>query len=106
MTWAAFMRFLLRRIHSIAGYADETISVSESDLSKPRIAPAAGMAIALNAVALLGRAVFIGQPVNSDTAMFVYMGKLVSHGGRMGVDLIDNKLPSVGLLMSAPYRLL
>ena|GEM_PF-1992773 len=61
--------------------------------------------IALIACAFAGRIAFIGQPVNSDTAMFVYMGKLVSQGGRMGVDLVDNKLPSVGLLMSAPYRL-
>src|SRR4051812_36392933 len=64
------------------------------------------VAILLIYCAVVGRAVFIGQPISSDSAMFVYMGKLVSQGGRMGVDLIDNKLPSVGLLMSVPYRLL
>ena len=58
----------------------------------------------LIAVALTGRAVYCIAPVNSDTAMFVYAGKLVAAGGRPGVDLIDNKLPSVGLLMSVPFR--
>lgn len=38
--------------------------------------------------------------------MFVYMGKLVTEGRQIGVDLIDNKLPSVGLIMSTPYRLI
>ncbi len=38
--------------------------------------------------------------------MFVYMGKLVFDGKQIGIDLIDNKLPSVGLLMSLPYLLI
>lgn len=64
-----------------------------------------GLVALIVACAFAGRAVFIAQPVNSDTAMFVYMGKLVCEGGQIGVDLIDNKLPSVGLLMSLPYKL-
>lgn len=64
------------------------------------------LVIVLLGMSLAGRVVFLSQSVNSDTAMFVYMGKLVSEGGRIGVDLIDNKLPSVGLLMSVPYRLI
>ena len=63
------------------------------------------IAALLIALALIGRVVFLRQPINSDSAMFVYMGKLITTGGRIGVDLIDNKLPSVGLLMSAPYHL-
>lgn len=61
--------------------------------------------LALILAALVGRLVFVALPVNSDTAMFVYAGKVVAEGGRPGVDLLDNKLPSVGLLMSVPYRL-
>ena len=59
----------------------------------------------LIALALCGRAIYVFTPVNSDTAMFVYAGKLVANGGRPGVDLLDNKLPSVGLLMQVPERL-
>ncbi len=56
-------------------------------------------------IALVGRAVYMTQRATSDTAMFVYQGKVVADGGRMGVDLVDNKLPSVGLIMSVPYRI-
>lgn len=62
------------------------------------------LVIVLWGIGLAGRGVFLFQSVNSDTAMFVYMGKLISDGARLGVDLIDNKLPSVGLLMSVPYQ--
>lgn len=65
-----------------------------------------GLVISITLIALAGRLVILSQPVNSDTAMFVYMGKLVSEGGRIGIDLVDNKLPTVGLLMSGPYALL
>ncbi len=37
--------------------------------------------------------------------MYVYMGKLVSQGGRIGRELIDNKFPTVGLMTSAAWRL-
>lgn len=36
--------------------------------------------------------------------MFAYMGKLVAEGGRYWADLVDNKLPTVGLLTSAAWR--
>lgn len=65
---------------------------------------ALGLVMVLLGMGLAGRGVFLSQSVNSDTAMFVYMGKLVNEGGRVGVDLIDNKLPSVGLLMSVLHR--
>jgi hypothetical protein len=64
------------------------------------------LALAIFTAALIGRGVFFTQSVNSDTAMFVYMGKLVFDGKQIGIDLIDNKLPSVGLLMSLPYLLI
>ena len=72
--------------------------------------PAARTSILLTAwllilLALSGRAIYIFMPVGSDTAMFVYAGKLVAGGGLPGIDLLDNKLPSVGLLMSVPERL-
>ncbi len=83
---------------------DEPLKLRSTRISHDR--PLLWVTIALVTCGLACRAVLIGQPVNSDSAMFVYMGKLVSQGGRMGVDLVDNKLPSVGLLMSAPYRLI
>ena len=36
--------------------------------------------------------------------MFIYMGRMVSTGGRMCFDLIDNKFPTVGLMTSIFYR--
>ncbi|MBC7784821.1 MAG: glycosyltransferase family 39 protein [Burkholderiales bacterium] len=66
----------------------------------------AALAVIMVLCAFAGRAVFLSQPVNSDTAMFVYMGKMVTDGQRIGTDLVDNKLPTVGLLMSVPFRLL
>lgn len=37
--------------------------------------------------------------------MFIYMGKVVSEGGRVGVEMIDNKFPTVGLMTSGAWRL-
>jgi hypothetical protein len=56
------------------------------------------------ASALLGRLVYLADPFGGDGAMFAYMGKLVAEGGRMGVDLIDNKFPTVGFLTSLFWR--
>ena len=36
--------------------------------------------------------------------MFIYMGRVVSEGGGIGREVIDNKFPTVGLLMSGPWR--
>jgi hypothetical protein len=55
-------------------------------------------------VALLGRLSYLVHPFDSDGVMFIYMGKLVTEGGRVGVELIDNKFPTVGLLTSACWR--
>ena len=44
------------------------------------------------------------HPFSGDSANFIYMGKLVSEGGRIGVELIDNKFPTVGLMTSLGWR--
>ena len=44
------------------------------------------------------------RPFDSDGAMFIYMGRLISEGGRFGHELIDNKFPTVGLITSVPWR--
>jgi hypothetical protein len=36
--------------------------------------------------------------------MFIYMGRLISEGGRFGHELVDNKFPTVGLITSVPWR--
>jgi hypothetical protein len=59
-------------------------------------------ACAVSAVA--GRLCFLARPLASDSAMFIYMGKLVAEGGRVGPDLVDNKFPTVGLMTSAAWR--
>lgn len=76
------------------------------DPKPERKSSAAATALVLIALAVCGRAIYVVTPVNSDTAMFVYAGKVVAHGGLPGVDLLDNKLPSVGLLMAVPERML
>lgn len=54
--------------------------------------------------ALLARLSYLVRPLDADGAMFVYMGKLVSQGGRIGYELIDNKFPTVGLIVSPCWR--
>jgi hypothetical protein len=56
--------------------------------------------------AILGRLCYIVRPFDSDGSMFIYMGRLISEGGRFCHDLVDNKFPSVGLVTSVPWRLL
>ncbi len=58
------------------------------------------------AVVLLGRLVFVFHPFTSDGDVFIYMGKLVSDGGSVGRDMIDNKFPTVGLMTSILWRAL
>ena len=36
--------------------------------------------------------------------MFIYLGRVVSEGGRFCHDVIDNKFPTVGLMTSIAYR--
>jgi hypothetical protein len=54
--------------------------------------------------ALLSRLCYLVRPFDSDGAMFIYMGRLVSEGGRLGNDLVDNKFPTVGLITSVAWR--
>ncbi len=56
--------------------------------------------------AVAGRLCYLGRPFDSDAAMFVYMGKVVADGGRVGRDVVDNKFPTVGLVMAGPWRVL
>lgn len=56
-------------------------------------------------LALLGRLSYLFEPFGTDSSMFIYMGKLVTAGGRVGVELVDNKFPTVGLLTSGAWRL-
>jgi hypothetical protein len=55
--------------------------------------------------ALIGRLSYLVRPFDADGAMFIYMGKLVSQGGRIGYELIDNKFPTVGLLTSPCWKM-
>jgi hypothetical protein len=54
--------------------------------------------------ALCARLSYLARPFDSDGSMFIYMGKLISEGGRFGHQLIDNKFPSVGLMTSVAWR--
>jgi hypothetical protein len=56
--------------------------------------------------AFLGRFCFLIRPLDNDAAIFIYMGKMVATGGRLCHDLIDNKFPTVGLMMSILWRTL
>ncbi len=55
--------------------------------------------------AMVSRLCYLVRPFDSDGAMFIYMGRLISEGGRFGHDLIDNKFPTVGLMTSFTWRL-
>ena len=80
-----------------------------SELSRPQRAPRRmGLAVLIAICilsALLGRLSYLARPFGSDGAMFVYMGKLVTDGGRVGYELIDNKFPTVGFVTSACWRI-
>ena len=54
--------------------------------------------------AALGRFCFLLRPFDNDAAIFIYMGQMVSTGGRLCHDLIDNKFPTVGLMTSIIYK--
>jgi Dolichyl-phosphate-mannose-protein mannosyltransferase len=56
--------------------------------------------------AVVGRLVFLCNPFDADAAIFIYMGKMTYLGGRMCHDFLDNKFPTVGLMMTLPWRLL
>jgi hypothetical protein len=52
---------------------------------------------------LAARLIDLFRPFPGDGAMFIYMGQLTSHGGGVGREMIDNKFPTVGLMMSGPW---
>jgi hypothetical protein len=56
--------------------------------------------------ALVGRMGFFGRPFGDDPAIFIYMGKFVSEGGRLYQGLFDTKPPGVAMLMSGLWHLL
>lgn len=54
--------------------------------------------------ALVSRFCYLARPLDNDAAIFIFMGKMVSEGGRLGHDLMDNKFPTVGLMMTVLWR--
>ncbi len=61
------------------------------------------LAVAIG-LALASRLSYLLRPFDPDAAIFIYMGKLVAEGGVYWRDLVDNKLPTVGLLTSIFWR--
>ncbi len=53
---------------------------------------------------MFGRLCYLTRPFNSDAGMFIYMGKVMNEGGRLGVDFCDNKFPTVGLITGIFWR--
>jgi hypothetical protein len=53
---------------------------------------------------VFSRLVYLIRPFDSDGAMFIYMGRLISEGGRFCHDICDNKFPTVDLMMSICWR--
>jgi hypothetical protein len=53
----------------------------------------------------LGRLTYLIRPFDSDGAMFIYTGRVITEGGRFCHDLCDNKFPTVGLMTSVAWRL-
>lgn len=62
------------------------------------------LGVVVVAVACVSRMSYLAHAFDGDGAMFAYMGKLVTEGGRFGEDLIDNKFPTVGLITSVFWR--
>src|SRR5438552_5311199 len=78
--------------------------VASSDRANERLRRV--LLIALCVVsALLGRPCYLARPFDSDGAIFVYQGKLISEGGRYVHDFVDNKFPTVGLITSFFWRI-
>ena len=55
--------------------------------------------------ALAGRLTYLLKPFDNDAQCFIYFGKIVCDGGRLGHDLFDIKFPTVGLMTSPLWRL-
>ena len=56
-------------------------------------------------VGLISRLAHFLRPLEGDGPVFIYMGRVVSEGGRWGQDIVDNKFPTVGLMASFCWRL-
>src|SRR5439155_792240 len=56
-------------------------------------------------VAAISRLSHFFRPMEGDGPVFIYMGKVVSEGGRWGQDIVDNKFPTVGLMASVCWRI-
>ena len=81
------------------------IEVSREDASDFSRALRWALLVALCALsASVGRLCYLVRPFDPDGAMFIYLGKMTSEGGRMCHDLVDNKFPGVGLMTSAAWR--
>jgi hypothetical protein len=86
--------------------APEAISPERSEPSRAPRELGIALLIAICILsALVGRLAYLFHPFDSDAAMFIYMGKLVTEGGRIGYELIDNKFPTVGLMTSGCWRI-
>ncbi|HEX8324388.1 MAG TPA: glycosyltransferase family 39 protein [Tepidisphaeraceae bacterium] len=71
--------------------------------------PTLGVILATLGVVLFAAVLRCGMYItlyDDDTELFVYMGKLATQGGRIGYELIDNKLPTVSMAMWLPYTLI
>jgi hypothetical protein len=53
----------------------------------------------------LGRLAYLIRPFDSDGSMFIYMGRVISEGGRFCHDICDNKFPTVGLMTAVAWRM-
>jgi hypothetical protein len=88
--------------------ADTTFVTTSVPLDDPSPRPERARWIILFAFCLLsaiiGRLCYLARPFDNDAAIFIYMGKMVSQGGRLCHDLIDNKFPTVGLMTSIVWR--
>ncbi len=56
-------------------------------------------------IALVGRLCYLAEPFDGDSSMFIYMGKMTAAGGVVGRSVIDNKLPTVGYLLTGPWSI-
>lgn len=63
-------------------------------------------ALLVLAVCFALRCAVLATLYDGDMELFVYMGKIAGDGGRIGIELIDNKLPTVSLVMWLPYQII
>ncbi len=84
----------------------ENVSTQRTENRRAPRSPGLAILVAVCIVsALVGRLSYLLHPFDSDGAMFIYMGKLVTEGGRVGYELIDNKFPTVGLMTSGCWKI-